>query len=68
LHTLFGGTTVISDGPLALEVPSGDVQWAALGITVLGFALIFGRGWSVLRTLGVCAVVGLSLGLAGLGG
>ena len=68
LHTLFGDTTLISNGPLALEVPSGDVQWAALGITVLGFALIFGRGWSVLRTLGVCAVVGLSLGLAGLGG
>jgi chromate transporter len=28
----------------------------------------FGRGWSVLRTLGVCSVAGLALGLAGLAG
>ena len=68
LHTLFGATTVISEGPLALEVPTGDVQWAAVAITVLGFVLVFARGWSVLRTLGLCAVVGLALGLAGLAG
>ena len=68
LHTLFGATTVVSDGTLAVEVPTGDVQWAAVAITALGFALIFGRGWSVLRTLGVCAVAGLALGLAGLAG
>jgi chromate transporter len=68
LHTLFGATTVVSDGPLVMEVPTGDVQWTAVAITALGFALIVGRGWSVLRTLGVCAVAGLALGLAGLAG
>jgi chromate transporter len=53
---------------LDLEIPAGAVQWAALGITVLGCLLVFARGMSVLRTLGVCAVAGVLLGLAGLGG
>ncbi len=66
LHTLFSDTKRITTGPLDLDVPTGGVQWAALGITVLGCLLIFGRKWSVLRTLGVCALTGLALGLAGL--
>lgn len=68
LHTLFDDTTRITAGLLNVEVPTGDVQWAALAITVLGCVLIFGRGWSVLRTLGACALVGLTIGLAGLAG
>jgi chromate transporter len=67
LHTLFDDTDRITAGPLDLEIPTGGVQWAALAITVLGCVLIFGRNWSVLRTLGVCAAAGLVLGLAGLG-
>jgi chromate transporter len=65
LHTLFDDTRRITRGPLRFEVPVfGSLQWAALAITVLGFGLIFGRGWSVLRTLGVCALAGVVLGLA----
>ncbi|CAA9377018.1 MAG: Chromate transport protein ChrA [uncultured Nocardioides sp.] len=64
LHTLFADTTRITSGPLNFEVPVvSSMQWAALAITALGCALIFWRGWSVLRTLGVCALAGVLLGL-----
>ena len=65
LHTIFGQTTHVTTGPLDLQVPVlGSVQWAAVAITVLGGALIFWRGWSVLRTLGACALAGVLVGLA----
>ncbi|MBA2638454.1 MAG: chromate efflux transporter [Nocardioidaceae bacterium] len=65
VYTLFADTERITAGPLALVVPTGGVQWAALAITALGFVLILARGWSVLRTLGVCALAGVALTLAG---
>ena len=65
LHTLFGDTSRLTAGPLALEVPDlGSVRWAAVAITALGCALVFWRRWSVLRTLGACALVGVVVGLA----
>ncbi|KRF02999.1 chromate transporter [Nocardioides sp. Soil777] len=65
LHTLFEDTTRITTGPLDFEVPVLDsIQWAAVAITVLACALVFWRGWSVLRTLGACALAGLLVGLA----
>ena len=68
LHTLFADTNRITTGPLNLEVPDlASVQPAALLITAVGCVLIFTRGWSVLRTLGACALLGMALGLAGLG-
>jgi len=64
VHTLFGETRSITSGVVDLEVPVlASVQWAAVAITGLGFALIFWRGWSVLRTLGACALVGMVVGL-----
>jgi chromate transporter len=64
LHTLFADTTRVTAGLLDFEVPLlGSIQWAALAITALGCAAIFWRGWSVLRTLGVCALTGLLVGL-----
>ncbi|KRF37875.1 chromate transporter [Nocardioides sp. Soil805] len=66
LHTIFGDTTRITTGPLDFEVPVLDtIRWAAVAITALGCALIFWRGWSVLRTLGTCALAGIVLGLLG---
>jgi chromate transporter len=66
LHTLFDETTRVTTGPLDFEVPvAGSIQWAAVAITALGCALIFWRGWSVLRTLGSCALAGILLGLLG---
>jgi chromate transporter len=38
----------------------------ALGIALLAAVLLFRLKWSVLRTLGVCAALGLVAGLAGL--
>ena len=64
LHTLFDDTDRITTGPFDFEVPVlVTVQWAAVAITALGCALIFWRGWSMLRTLGVCALVGIAIGL-----
>lgn len=65
LHTLFEETARLTVGPLDLEYPlPGSLDVAALAITALGCALVFWRGWSVLRTLGACALAGLVLGLA----
>ena len=65
LHTLFDDTRRITGGPFSFEVPVLDsVQWAALAITALGCAVIFWRGWSVLRTLGICALAGVVIGVA----
>jgi chromate transporter len=64
LHTLFADTNRFTAGPLNFEYPlPGSVKWAAVAIMALGCALIFWRGWSVLRTLGVCALVGIAVGL-----
>jgi chromate transporter len=64
LHTLFDDTSRVTAGPLDFEVPVlASIQWAALAITTLGCALIFWRGWSVLRTLGACALAGIAVGL-----
>ncbi|MFP5372481.1 MAG: chromate transporter, partial [Actinomycetes bacterium] len=67
VHTLFGGTRRVEWGLLSLEVPEvGSVRWVAVAVAVLAAVLLFGARWSVLRTLGVCALVGLAAGLAGL--
>ncbi len=68
LHTLFADTSRVTTGPLDFEVPDlASVQGVAVLITAVGCVLIFARSWSVLRTLGACAALGMALGLAGLG-
>jgi chromate transporter len=65
LHTLFDQTTRITSGPLAFDIPDlGSIQPAALAITALGCFVVFARDWSVLRTMGVCALAGIVVGLA----
>ncbi|MFB9313241.1 chromate efflux transporter [Nocardioides plantarum] len=65
VHTLFGRTEPLTGGPFDLEVPVvGSVRWAALAITAVALVLVLRLGWSPLRTLGVCAVVGMVVGLA----
>ena len=65
LNTLFDETSHVTRGPFDLEVPVlASLDWAALAITGLACALVFWRGWSVLRTLGACAVAGVVVGLA----
>jgi chromate transporter len=66
LHTLFADTSRITAGPLDFEVPDlASVQPTAVLITAVGCVLLFARRWSVLRTLGACAVLGMALGLTG---
>jgi chromate transporter len=67
VHTLFEETRQLEWSLLALEVPvPGTVRWVAVAIAVLAAVLLFRLKWSVLRTLGVCALVGLAAGLVGL--
>ncbi|GAA4725856.1 chromate efflux transporter [Nocardioides endophyticus] len=60
LHTLFDATRTVDAGPLGLELPVLDA-WDpfAFALTAVALALLFGRNWSPLRTLGACAAVGL---------
>jgi len=39
--------------------------WTSFVVTALALVLVFRLRWSVLRTLGVCALVGLGLSLLG---
>ncbi|GAB7191968.1 chromate efflux transporter [Kineococcus sp. NUM-3379] len=60
LHTLFAATTTASAGPLSVELPVlGSVRWASVVIAAAAGVMIFKLRWSVLRTLGVCALLGL---------
>jgi len=64
VHTLFAETRTAGAGPIELVAPVwSSYVWESVVIGVLAMLLIFGRGWSVLRTLGVCALVGVGLSL-----
>jgi len=60
LHNLFDASRAVRWGPVHLDLPLLS-SWdpVAFGITGLALTLIFWRGWSTLRTLGVCAGLGL---------
>jgi len=60
LHTLFAATTRTRWGPLHLELPDlGTIHPVAVALTLAACLMIFWRRWTVLRTLGVCALLGL---------
>ena len=60
LHNLFDRSREVTWGPVDLDVPILS-SWdpVAFAITAVALMLIFGRTWSTMRTLGVCAVLGL---------
>ena len=67
LHTIFARTTSAGWGGVDLELPQLEsVRPVAVVITALATVMIFGLKWSVVRTLGLCAVLGLVAGLVGL--
>src|SRR5215211_3760239 len=67
VHTLFSETVDVDGGPLSLELPDvTTLRVVPLVIAVIAAVLLFRVKWSVLRTLGVCAVLGLVAGLSGL--
>jgi chromate transporter len=66
-HTLFAETTGVDQFPFSLELPDlTTARPVAFAIALVAAVLIFRLKWSVLRTLGVCAALGLVAGLAGL--
>ena len=60
IHTLFRDVSTVTWGPVDLQVPHLD-SLKPLSLAVAAFAalLLFRAKWSVLRTLGACALVGL---------
>ena len=65
VHTLFDRTRHVTAGPFDFQAPVwSSIQLDAVAVTVLGCYLIFGRGWSVLRTLGACALSGIAITVA----
>jgi chromate transporter len=67
MHTLFSATHSVAWGPIRLDLPAPDsIRWVPLGIAAIALVLVFRLRWSVLRTLGACALLGLTAGLVGL--
>jgi chromate transporter len=67
IHTLFARTHPVAWGPVGVDLPQlSTVRPGSVGIAVLAAVLLFRLKWSVLRTLGVCAVLGLVAGLVDL--
>ena len=66
-HTLFAATAERQFGPLHLTLPEfGSIQPVTLGITAIAAVLVFGLKWTMLRVLGVCAVLGIAAAAIGL--
>ena len=64
LHTLFGRTRQLGWSHLGLEVPVwSSWSWPAAVVAAVALVLVLRLRWSVLRTLGVCALLGLALHL-----
>jgi chromate transporter len=67
LTTLFTRTTQLTAGPLTIHLPDpATLRPVQLAIAAVAAPLIFAARWSILRVLGVCAVLGLAAGLIGL--
>jgi chromate transporter len=67
LHTLFDDTRRVGWGPVDLELPVVS-SWDPLAFALTTFALLLmlWRGWSPLRALGLCALIGAAIGIVGL--
>jgi chromate transporter len=62
LHTLFDDTREVRSGPIQLELPVLS-SWdpVAFAITAVALAVMFRLSWGPLRTLGLCALLGLGV-------
>jgi chromate transporter len=60
LHTLFAQVHTINRGIFWIPVPLwSSVDWGALAITLIALWLTFKWKWEMLRTIGICVVLGL---------
>ena len=65
VHTLFSEADDRRWGPLRFQVPDlATISPRAVAVALLAFVLLFRFRWSVLRTLGVCGVVGAVIHIA----
>lgn len=62
LHTLFDRSRDVEAGPIGLDVPVLS-SWDPVAFAITGVALLmmFWRGWGPMRTLGLCALLGLAV-------
>ena len=60
LHNLFDRSRSVDRGPVHLDLPVLS-SWdpVAFGITALALVLMLRRGWGPMRTLGLCAALGV---------
>lgn len=66
VHTLFADTQRLGSEHFGLLVPVwSSYSWEALVIAAVALVLVLRLRWSVLRTLGICALLGLVLQVAG---
>ena len=64
VHTLFAEARTIDAGPVELLVPVWSTYvWESFALAGLAGVLVFALKWSVLRTLGVCALAGVLVNL-----
>ncbi len=64
IHTLFRDVSTFTWGPVDLQVPHLDsLKPLSLAVATFAAVLLFRAKWSVLRTLGACALVGLCAGI-----
>ena len=60
LHVAFGTVSTVEVGPLNLPDPQwSTIHWGQLAIAALAAVAIFRLRWSVLRTIGAAALLGL---------
>ena len=64
VHTLFSEVDTVTWGPVDLQVPHlSSLKPLSLAVVAFAALLLFRARWSVLRTLGACALVGLGAGI-----
>jgi chromate transporter len=64
VHTLFSEVATFTWGPVHLQLPEpGTLKPLSLAVALFAAFLLFRRRWSVLRTLGACALIGLGAGV-----
>ena len=60
-HTQFAATHPHGWGPVQVRLPDlATIRPGALAITAVAMLLLFRLRWSVLRVLGICALLGIA--------
>jgi chromate transporter len=66
LHVIFRQIDTQSIGPIRLFTPEWtSLDWRAAVLAALSAYLLFGRGWNIIKLLGLVGIAGLALGYVG---